>query len=111
MEWDKTSQTKYRFDIQYSDDAVNETITNFEFGFATSLAPQGVWSTLQSNNTYVVDNGNAVNYVDTMEWTDWDGYTVKLSYSTKAGYTEGQDFFKIKVGNIEDRIKAYKDSN
>jgi hypothetical protein len=108
MEGDKTSQTKYRFDVQYSDDANSETIPSFSFKYTTAIAGDQTvaWTTLQPDNTYVVDNGNAVNYITDMSWTDGDGYSVTLNYTT-----DGADYFKIKLGNVEDRLKAFKDSN
>ena len=109
MQGDKTSQTKYRFDIKYSDDADNQSINEFKFTFTNDVpwtsSKNKVWSNLQAENTYTVDNGTGVNNVTSMSWTDADGYVTTLNY---AG---GEDYFKVKVWDVEDRIKAYKDSN
>jgi hypothetical protein len=112
MEGDKTSSTKYRFDVQYADDADNETIDNFTFTYAGNIAGDAAngtvktWNNLQAANTYTVDNGNSVNYVTAMSWTDGDGKIVTLSYGNGS-----EDYFKITINGVEDRIKAFKDSN
>jgi hypothetical protein len=110
MAWNKDAETKYRFDIEYADDAVAETISSVTFEYEKGLpawsdevsgtGTHKTWSNVQADKNYTVDNWTTANYVKEISWTDGDGKTVTLTYANN------NDFFKTN-GTSEDRLRAY----
>ncbi len=110
MAWNKDAETKYRFDIEYADDAIAETISGVTFTYEKGLpawsdevsgtGTHKTWSNVQADKNYTVDNWTTANYVTEISWTDGDGKTVTLSYA------KNNDFFKTN-GTNEDRLRAY----
>ena len=113
MSGNKDSDTKYVFDIDYSDNAGKETVdVTFDFGAVRSYAEDGetiligedeTWTNVQDGKTYSTPNvKDKVFYVTTISWTDGDGYKVLIPYEGN------EDFFKTN-GSNEDRLRAYAD--
>ncbi len=113
MKWKDESETKYTFDIEYSDDASKETIQSVTFTYADGKAGNNpeVWTNVQEDKEYSTDNSSASAYnVTKVEYIDGDDKKVTLTYPTdinNLGETDYPDYFK--VGSNEDRLKAYKD--
>ena len=107
MAGNKESETKYTFDIEYSDNANTETIPELYFTYTHDIEwaddsgdTVKKWTNLQEGKSYSVDNiADTVNYVTDIHYVDGDGNNVYLDY----GHYE--DFFK--VGNDEARLRAY----
>ncbi len=107
------SETKYTFDIEYSDDASKETIQSITFTYASGKAGNNpeTWTNVQEDKEYSTDNSSTSAYnVTKVEYIDGDGKKVTLTYPADVnnlGETDYPDYFK--VGSNEDRLKAFKD--
>jgi hypothetical protein len=93
MAGNKDSDTKYVFDIEYSDDANSETIKTVTFTYATdgnaNPKTSETWDNVQAGKTYSTPNlKDRVFYVSQISWTDGDNQTVTLTYD------QNKDFFK-----------------
>ena len=106
MAGNKDSDTKYVFDIEYSDDANSETIKEVTFTYANDGSESKAaetWTNVQADKTYTTPNKkDHVFYVSQISWTDGDNQTVTLTYD------QNKDFFKTNWSN-EDRLRAYAD--
>jgi hypothetical protein len=89
MRGDKQSETKYTFDIEYSDNVTNEKVDSVTFTYATGKAPE-TWTNVQEDKEYATDNDSNKAYnVDIVSYTDGDGNIVTLSQG------DYPDYFKI----------------